>query len=43
MSKNPEPEAPIPDALNTVVKMAEDYVLKFISEANPPMPLEYFK
>ncbi len=42
-SKKPEPDTPTPDAINTVVRMAEDYILKFISESNPPMPLEYFK
>lgn len=43
INKNPEPDAPIPDAIKTVVESAEDFILKFLSESMPPMPPELFK
>ncbi len=43
ISKNPEPDAPVPEAVKTLVKIAEDYILSVAIHDTPPVPAEYIK
>ena len=43
INKNPEPDAPIPEAVNTLVKIAEDYILSVAVHDTPPIPTEYIR
>lgn len=43
ISKNPVPDAPIPDAVETLLKNVEDFLFTSVSEAIPPMPIEFIK
>ena len=40
---NPEPDAPVPEAVKTLVEYAENFVFKNLAETLPPLPTEYFK
>ena len=43
LNPNPETDAPVPDAIKTLVSFAEDFIMKNLSEAIPPMPHEFFR
>ncbi len=43
ISKNPVPDAPTPEAIETLVKTAEDFVLNSLAKDLPPIPMEYIK
>ena len=43
LNPNPEADAPVPDAIKTLVSFAEDFIMKNLSEAMPPMPPEFFR
>lgn len=40
---NPEPDAPVPEAVKTLVEYAENFVFTNLAETLPPLPTEYFK
>ncbi|MBQ8764062.1 MAG: helix-turn-helix domain-containing protein [Clostridia bacterium] len=43
INPNPEKDAPIPDAVKTLVSFAENFILKNLAESTPPMPPEFFR
>ncbi len=43
LNPNPDEDAPVPDAIKTMVSFAENFIFKNISEAMPPMPSEFFR
>lgn len=43
ISKSPVPDAPIPEAVETLVKNVEDFIFSSVSESMPPIPLEFIK
>lgn len=43
ISKHPVPDEPIPDAIETLVKNAEEFILSSVAESIPPMPIEFIK
>ena len=43
VAKNPVPDAPIPEAVETLVKNVENFIFSSVSEAMPPIPLEFIK
>ncbi len=42
-SKNPVPDEPVPEAIETLVKMAEDFIFNSVTKDIPPIPLEFIK
>lgn len=42
-SKTPDDDAPVPDSIKTLVNLAEDFIMKHISDSIPPMPPEFFR
>ena len=42
-SKNPVPDEPVPEAIETLVKMAEDFIFDSVTKDIPPIPLEFIK
>lgn len=42
-NKNPMPDAPVPDAIKTLVAAAEDFIVKDVLEKTPPMPTKYMR
>lgn len=42
-SKNPVPDEPVPEAVETLVKMAEDFIFDSVTSDMPPIPLEFIK
>ena len=42
-SKNPVPDQPIPEAVETLVKNVENFIFSSISESMPPIPIEFIK
>lgn len=43
LNPTPDADAPVPDAIKTLVAYAEDFILKNLSESMPPMPPEFFR
>lgn len=43
LNPKPDEDAPVPEAVKTLVDYAENYIFKNLSESIPPMPPEYFK
>lgn len=43
MSKNPVPDEPVPEAVETLVKMAENFIFDSVTKDIPPIPLEFIK
>lgn len=43
LSKNPVADEPVPEAIETLVKMAEDFIFNSITKDIPPIPLEFIK
>lgn len=43
VSKNPMPDKPIPEAVETLVKNVENFIFSSVSESMPPIPLEFIK
>lgn len=41
VSKNPVPDAPIPPAVETLVKNVEKFIFSSVTESMPPIPIEY--
>lgn len=42
-AKNPVPDEPVPEAVETLVKMAEDFIFDSFTKDIPPIPLEFIK
>ncbi len=42
-NKNPLPDAPIPEAVRTLVSTAEDFVVSDCADKTPPTPAKFFK
>lgn len=42
-AKNPVPDEPVPEAVETLVKMAEDFIFDSFTKDIPPIPLEFVK
>lgn len=42
-NKNPMPDAPVPDAIKTLVAAAEDFITKDFIEKTPPIPTKYMR
>lgn len=40
---HPDADAPIPEAVQTLIKYAENFIFSNLSESLPPLPLEFFK
>ncbi len=43
LNPNPDENAPVPDAIKTMVSFAEDFIMKNLAESMPPMPYEFFR
>ena len=43
LNPNPTEDAPVPDAIKTMVSFAENFILKNLTEAMPPLPYEFFR
>ncbi len=43
LAKNPVPDEPVPEAVETLVKMAEDFIFDSFTNDIPPIPLEFIK
>lgn len=43
LNPNPDEDTPVPDAIKTLVSYAEDFIMKNLAEAIPPMPYEFFR
>lgn len=43
VSKNPVPDKPVPQAIETLVKNVENFIFSSVSESMPPIPLEFIK
>ena len=43
INPNPDEDAPVPEAIKTLVAYAEDFILKNLTEAIPPLPPEFFR
>lgn len=43
VSKNPMPDKPIPEAVETLVKNVENFIFSSVSKSMPPIPLEFIK
>ncbi|MEE1012119.1 MAG: helix-turn-helix domain-containing protein [Acutalibacteraceae bacterium] len=43
VSKNPMPDKPTPEAVETLVKNVENFIFSSVSESMPPIPLEFIK
>ncbi len=43
LNPHPDEDAPVPEAIKTIVSFAEDYILKNLAESTPPMPHEFFR
>lgn len=43
LNPHPDEDAPVPEAIKTLVNFAENFILKNLSEAMPPMPSEFFR
>lgn len=43
LNPNPDDDAPVPDAIKTMVSFAENFILKNLTEAMPPLPYEFFR
>lgn len=43
VSKNPVPDSPVPEAVETLVKNVENFIFSSVSESMPPIPLEFIK
>lgn len=42
-ARNPVPDEPVPEAVETLVKMAEDFIFNSVTNDIPPIPLEFIK
>lgn len=42
-ARNPMPDEPVPEAVETLVKMAEDFIFNSVTNDIPPIPLEFIK
>ncbi len=42
-AKKPVPDEPVPAAVETLVKMAEDFIFNSVTSEIPPIPLEFIK
>lgn len=42
-NKNPLPDAPIPEAVKTLISAAEDFVVNDCTSKTPPIPARFFK
>ena len=43
LNPNPDADSPVPDAIKTLVSYAENFIMKNLAEAMPPMPYEFFR
>ncbi len=43
VSKNPVPDSPVPEAVETLVKNVENFIFSSVSGSMPPIPLEFIK
>lgn len=42
-SKNPQPDAPVPEAVKTLVRTAEDHIVEYCTRNTPPVPARFMK
>ncbi len=42
-AKNPVPDEPVPPAVETLVKMTEDFIFNSVTSEIPPIPIEFIK
>lgn len=42
-AKNPVPDEPVPEAVETLVKMAEDFIFNSVTSEIPPIPIEFIR
>lgn len=42
-NKKPVPDAPVPDAIKTLVSTAEDFIVEAATEQCPPVPFEFLR
>ena len=42
-SKKPAPDEPVPEAIETLVKMVEDFIFNSLTNGIPPIPIEFIK
>lgn len=43
LNAHPDEDSPVPEAIKTLVKFAENYILKNLADSTPPMPSEFFR
>lgn len=43
LNQHPDEDAPVPEAIKTLVSFAENYILKNLADSMPPMPPEFFR
>jgi len=43
ISKNPVPDQPVPEAVETLVKNVEKFIFTSVSDSTPPIPIEFIK
>lgn len=43
LNPHPDEDSPVPEAIKTLVKFAENYILKNLADSTPPMPSEFFR
>lgn len=43
LNPHPDENSPVPEAIKTLVKFAENYILKNLADSTPPMPSEFFR
>ena len=42
-AKTPVPDEPVPEAVETLVKMAEDFIFNSVTSEIPPIPIEFIR
>ncbi len=42
-ARKPVPDTPVPESIETIVKMAEDFVFQSLAKDTPPLPIEFIK
>ncbi len=42
-AKTPVPDEPVPEAVETLVKMSEDFIFNSVTSEMPPIPIEFIK
>lgn len=43
IAKKPMPDAPVPEAIKTLVENVEDFIFESVAKDIPPMPIKYIK